>query len=103
MNGYFEENNGNKYLTLNPTSVSKLKIKKYEELWIKIRELIRSIIKKSDHHDEKYMNIKFNSHDKLPLNTMIEILTIEIVVRAVFHEINKYYPQVFSDKCLYES
>ena len=74
VNGYFEENNGNKYLTLNPTNVSKLKIKKYEELCITIRELSRSITKKSDHHDEKYMNIKFNSHDKLPLNTTIEIL-----------------------------
>ena len=30
-------------------------IKKYEELWIKIRDLIRSVTKKSDGHDEKYM------------------------------------------------
>ena len=32
MNGYFEEINGNKYLTLVPTNKSKEKIKKYEEL-----------------------------------------------------------------------
>ena len=37
MDGYFEENNGNKYLTLVPTHESKEKIKKYEELWSKIR------------------------------------------------------------------
>ena len=43
MNGYFEKNNGNKYLTLVPTNESKGKIKKYEELWSKIRDLIRSI------------------------------------------------------------
>ena len=41
MNGYFEEINGNKYLTLVPTNESKEKIKKYEELWIKINDLIR--------------------------------------------------------------
>ena len=29
MNGHFEENNGNKYLTLVPTNGSKEKIKKY--------------------------------------------------------------------------
>ena len=33
---------------------------------------------------------------------MIEIPTITIVVRAVFHENNKYYPQVFWDECLYK-
>ena len=37
VNGYFEEINGNKYLTLVPTNECKAKIKKYEELWIKIR------------------------------------------------------------------
>ena len=43
VNEYFEEINGNKYLTVVPTNKSKEKIKKYEELWIKIRYLIRSI------------------------------------------------------------
>ena len=38
------------------------------ELWIKIRDLIRSITKNSDNYDEKYMKIKFNSDDELPLN-----------------------------------
>ena len=37
-NGYFEEINGNKYLTLVSTNGSKEKIKRYEELWIKIRD-----------------------------------------------------------------
>ena len=60
------------------------KNKKYEELWSKIRDLIRSITKNSDDYDEKYMKIKFNSDDELPPNKMIEILTITIVVRAVF-------------------
>ena len=43
-------------------------IKKYEELWSKIRDLIRSITKHSDGNDEKYMKIKFISDDELPLN-----------------------------------
>ena len=48
------------------------------------------------------MKINFSSDDELPLNKAIEIPTITIVVRAVFHENNKYYPQVFLDECLYE-
>ena len=45
VNGYFEETSGNKYLVLDPTNESKEKIKKYEELCSKIRNLIRSITK----------------------------------------------------------
>ena len=55
VNGYFEEINGNKYLTLVPTNESK-----YEELWSKVRNSISSITKKSVDCDEKYMKIKFN-------------------------------------------
>ena len=77
-------------------------LKKYKELWIKIKDLIRSITKNSDHYDEKYMKIKFSSNDELPLNKMVEIPTMTIVVRVVFHENNKYYPQVFLDECLYK-
>ena len=49
------------------------------------------------------MKIKFNSDNELPLNKTIKIPVMVIVVRAVFHENNKYYPQVFLDECLYES
>ena len=48
------------------------------------------------------MKITFNLDDELPLNKIIEIPRVIIVVRAVFHENNKYYPQVFLDECLYK-
>ena len=70
------------------------KFKKYDELWSKIKDLISSITKNSDDNDEKYMKIKFNSDDKLPLNKAIEIHSMIIVVRAVFHE--------NLDECLYK-
>ena len=53
VNGHFEKFNGSKYLTLVPSNESKEIIKKYEELWSKIRELIRSITRNSDDYDEK--------------------------------------------------
>ena len=84
VNGYSEEINENKYLTLVPTNESKEKINKYKELWTKIRDLIRSITKVSVDCDKKFMKIKFTSDGKLPLNKTIEIPTIAIVVRAVF-------------------
>ena len=40
---------------------------KYEELQSKIIDLIRSITNSSDDYDEKYMKIKVNSNENLPL------------------------------------
>ena len=40
--------------------------------------------------------------DELLLNNTIEIPTMTIVVRVVFHENNKYYPQIFLDECLHK-
>ena len=62
---------------------------------MKIRDLIRSITKNLDDYDEKYMKIKFDSDDNLPLNKTVEIPLMILVVRAIFHENNKYYPLVF--------
>ena len=47
------------------------------------------------------MKINFDLDDELPRNKMIEIPSIIIVIRAVSHENNKYYPHVFLDECLY--
>ena len=58
--------------------------------------------KNSNDYDGKYMKIKFNLDKKLPLNKMMEVSSMTIVVRVVFHENNKYYPQVFLDKCPYK-
>ena len=46
------------------------------------------------------MKIEFDSDKNILLNKMMEIPTVTIVVRAVFHENDKYYPQVFLDECL---
>ena len=102
VNVYFEEINGNKYLTLILPNESKEKIKMYEELRIQIRNLIRSITKNADDYDEKYMKMKFDSYRNSPLDKTIEIPIVEIVVRAIFHENNKYYLQAFLDKCLHK-
>ena len=48
------------------------------------------------------MKIKFNSDDKLPLNTQYKVLTITIVGLFFLKIINKYHPQVFLDECLYK-
>ena len=48
------------------------------------------------------MKIKFDSHDHLSLNETMRTPIVATGVRAVFHESNKYYVQVFLDECLYK-
>ena len=72
-------------MTVVPTNENKEIIKKYEKLWSKIRDLISSITKNSNDYDEEYMKIKFNLGDEFSQNKTIEICSMIIVVRAVFH------------------
>ena len=44
---------------------------------------------------------KSNSDGNLPLNKTPKLRNLT-VVRSVFKEDGKYYPQVFLDECLYE-
>ena len=55
------------------TDESKDTLKKNEELWKKIRDLVRSITYNSDNYDEKYMKIKFNSNYDLLLQKTLEL------------------------------
>ena len=91
------------YLMLNNMTGYFKKIKntkKYEKFWIKTRDLIRSVTKKSNDYDEKCVKIKLDSNETLPLIKAIEIPVIVIVARAIFYENNKYFPQAFLDECL---
>ena len=48
------------------------------------------------------MKNKFDSNRDLPLNKTIKIHNVTIIVRAIFYENNKYYPQVLLEECLYK-
>ena len=48
------------------------------------------------------MKMKFNSDDNLALNKILKLNMLTVVVRSVFQENRKYYPQVFLDERLYE-
>ena len=89
-------------MTLVSTDENKDKLKIYQELWNKIRYLIKSVTINSDNYDKKYMKIKFNSDDDLPLKKMVELQNMVIVVRSVFQEDNKYYPHFLLNECLYK-
>ena len=57
---------------------------------------------KENDYEKDYMKIKFNSDDDLPLNKPLKFHAMTIIVRSVFEEDGKLYPQVFLDNALYE-
>ena len=48
------------------------------------------------------MKIKINSDDELPLNKPLKFHAMTIIIRSVFEEDGKFYPQPFLDDTLYE-
>ena len=48
------------------------------------------------------MKIKFNTDDNLPLNKPLKLHMLTVIVRSVFEEDGKLYPQIYLDECLYE-
>ena len=76
---------------------------KYTELWDKIKNLIKTIHDgEAGNYGKDFMKIKFNSEDNLTLNKILKLHNMIIVIRSVFQQGNKYYPQVFLDECLSE-
>ena len=91
--GYFKENNGEKYLILDP-------IEKYEEDFSGIKSEIETINSREKMYYEKNY-AKISTDDIVPLNVSLKFPTLTIIVRCVFQD-KKLYLQVYLDECLYE-
>ena len=103
VDGYIEEKIGNKFLTLVSTDKNKEVLRKYTELWEKIKNLIKTIHDgEAGNYGKDFMKIKFNSEDNLSLNKILKLHNMTIVIRSVFQENDKYYLKVFLNECLYE-
>ena len=101
--GYIEEKNGNKYLIFDSVDENKEVLKKYADVWDGIKNKIKAINGgKENDYGKDYMKIKFNSDDDLPLNKLLKFCLMTIIVRCVYSEDDKLYPQLFLDDTLYE-
>ena len=101
--GYIEEKNGNKYLIFDSVDENKEVLKKYADVWDGIKNKIKAINDGEENdYGKDYMKIKFNSDDELPLNKPLKFRAMTIIIRSVFEENGKFYPQLFLDDTLYE-
>ena len=100
--GFIEEKERSKYLNIAFTDSNSEVLKKYEEIWSGIKAQIEKVNGSKSEYEKDYMKIKFNSDDDLPLNKQLKFFNLKIIVRTVFEEDGKYYPQIFLDECMYE-
>ena len=61
------------------------------------------MVEKNCFMKKKYTRIRVNTNDDLPLNKQLKFPILTIIIRCVFQEGKKLYPQIFLDECLYES
>ena len=58
----------NKYLVFDPTDENKELLKKYNDVWNRIKSKIKEVDDSECDYEIDYMKIKFNSSDNLPLS-----------------------------------
>ena len=103
IDGFIEEKEGSKYLNIALTDSNSEVLKKYAKIWSGIKDQIKKINdSKLGEYGKDYMKINFSSDDDLPLNKQLIFFILTTIVRTVFEEDGKYYPQIFLDEYLYE-
>ena len=101
--GYIEERNGNKYLSFGSVDENKEVLKKYADVWDRIKNKIKAINGgKENDYEKEYMKIESNSSDDLPLNKPLKFHLMTVIIRSVFEEDGKLYSQLVLDDTLHE-
>ena len=94
--GYFKGKNGEKNLIIDSTE-------KQKEVFSEIRSEIKTLSGgKELFYEQNYAKIGINTDDDLPLNISLKFPMLTIIVRCVFQEGAKLYPQIYLNECLYE-
>ena len=101
LEGYVEEYNGSKYLTITLTRNNNQVLIDYAKVWNGILEQIKKVNDGLvNEWGKDYMKTKFDSNDNIPLNKTLKFRALTIVIRSVFDSEGKYYPQTFLDNTL---
>ena len=104
IDGFIEEKDGDKYLSIALTVKKSEVLRKYLEVCNGIKDSIEKINDSELGEEEKdSMKIKANCDDDIPLNSQLNLLSIIVIIRNIFEKDGKYYPQIFLDEFLYEA
>ena len=90
--GYFKEKNGEKYLIIDSTE-------KYKEIFSGIKSEIEMLNGgKELFYEKNYARMGVDTDADLPLNKPLKFLTLTIIIRCIFQEGEKLYPQSYLDE-----
>ena len=99
LDEFIEAKNENKYLVFDSTDENKEVLKNTQNFGMGLKMRLRQ---KHGEYGKDFKKIKFSSGYDMPLNKPLNFLPLAIVVRSVFEEDGKFYPQIYLDGCLYE-
>ena len=95
LDAYIEKSGENRYLIFTSADKNGKALENCTELWNEIKEQIELISgNKVIKYEKDFMKIKFKANDELPLGKILNIPVCKIIIRSVFEEDGKYYPQV---------
>ena len=77
-------------------------LRKFTNTWKSIRAKIEENTGSIVQYDKNYMRIKFERNDNLPTDNIVNMHQVKIIIRSVFAQNGKFYPQLFLDDALYE-
>ena len=99
-----EESNESKYcLIFALTKKNKKVLGICRKLWNEIKNQIKAINgDESIKYNKDLMKIRFDSNHDLHLGKILSIPILSIVVKSVFQNEKKYYPQIHIHECEYE-
>ena len=96
IDGFIEEKDGDKYLSIASADRNSEMLKRYSEVWSRIKDCIAKI-KGSDlvEYGKDFMKIKFNSDNDIPLNKQLHFLTITVIIKIFLKKMVNIIPIFF--------
>ena len=74
------------------------------KLFLELKKEIETIKDRKElFYEKNYARIVVNTDDDMPLNKPLKFPTLTIIIRCVFQEGEKLYPQIYLDECLYKN
>ena len=77
-------------------------LRKFANIWKNIRAKIEENTGGIVQYDKNYMKKTAESNNNLPTDNIINMHLVTIIIRSVFAQNSKCYPQLFLDDALYE-
>ena len=77
-------------------------LRNFANFWKSIRAKTEENTNGIVQYDKDYMKIKFESYDNLPISNIVNMHQVTMIIKSIFAQNGKFYPQLFLDDALYE-